>query len=561
MTIMHKALLATFILIMSIATMADAKLTTGKALFDYFIYTGNDDYYNQYPLTTKSSFYNPIIPGFYPDPAICRVGNDYWLVTSTFGYYPGVPIFHSNDLINWTLVGNVLNRPSQLPALQGQKVDKGGIYAPNINYDAQTKSYYMITTDVGRGHFYVTTKDPMKNQWSDPTWLTDIDGIDPAFFFDDDGQAYIIYKENTAGQPKWSNHRCLRIVRFDKNTGLTTGEPIKFREAGVGPEEHLGRNEGPHIYKINGKYYIIAAEGGTGIFHSEVAYRADSIFGPYTRWSRNPILTQRELKPERTNPVTCTGHADIVQTPDGNWWAVFLGCRPGPEGVEQLGRETFLMPVKWSMDGFPYIIQEKDTIPLTSTMQGAERIGKSTFGNFTWNDTFNSTKLRPEWLSLLGPADEFAKLKKGHLQLTPTEVMPQDGYTPSMLLRRIQHHKFTVETKFDFTPYPGAQAGIIIFKNEQRFYRFGLRRGMVIVESSTKNKTMTTLASVKVDDETESIKLKANCNGSKYEFLFSINGGKSWQRAVNNIDAMFVSQKAGGFTGTTIGVYAYRESL
>ena len=376
------------------ATIANAKAgpTDGKASFDYFSYSGNDDYYRQYPLTDKSAFFNPIIPGFHPDPALCRVGQDYWLVTSTFGYYPGVPLYHSRDLVNWTLVGNVLNRPSQLPALGGQEVGKGGIYAPNINYDPMTKTYYMLTTDVGRGHFYVSTKDPMANNWSDPVWLPAIDGIDPAFFFDDDGQAYIIYKESTEGKPKWSNHRSLRIARFDRNTGQTKGEPVKFSEEGVGPEERLARNEGPHIYKIKGKYYIIAAEGGTGNFHSEVAYRADSIFGPYTRWSRNPILTQRELKPNRSNPVTCTGHADIVQTPGGEWWAVFLGCRPGPGGVEQLGRETFMMPVSWSRDGFPYITQEKDTVPLTLRMEGAQRKAEVTFGNFTWRDDFDGER-------------------------------------------------------------------------------------------------------------------------------------------------------------------------
>lgn len=543
------------------AAHAQAEPAKGHAAFDYFIYSGDDDYYRQNPLTDKSAFFNPIIPGFHPDPALCRVGDDYWLVTSTFGYYPGVPLYHSRDLVNWTLVGNVLNRPSQLPALGGQEVGKGGIYAPNINYDPQTKTYYMLTTDVGRGHFYVSTKDPMKNEWSDPVWLTAIDGIDPAFFFDDDGQAYIIYKESTEGQPKWSNHRCLRIVRFDRTTGQTEGQPVKFREEGVGPEERLARNEGPHIYKIRGKYYIICAEGGTGIFHSEVAYRADSIFGPYTRWSRNPMLTQRELKAGRTNPVTCTGHADIVQTPGGEWWAVFLGCRPGPGGVEQLGRETFMMPVSWSRDGFPYITQEKDTVPLRLRMEGAERKGEVTFGNFTWRDDFDGQKPGPEWLSLLGPADEYASLSDGYLWLKPDEVLPQDRRTPPMLLRRIQHHMFTAETRLSFAPYPGAEAGMAVFKNEQRYYRFGLKRGMVVVERSDKGRSTTTIATVSVDDATTDIILRSTCNGEGYTFSFSTDGGATWQTAAESVDASFVSQRAGGFTGTTIGIYAYRVYL
>lgn len=558
---MIRKLLIANMLLMAVSVGASGSGEGAKASFDYFTYTGDDDYYRQNPLADKASFYNPIIPGFHPDPAICRVGDDYWLVNSTFGYFPGVPLYHSRDLVNWTLVGNVLNRPSQLPALAGQDVGKGGIYAPNISFDPQTGTYYMLTTDVGRGHFYVTTKNPMNNDWSDPVWLPAIDGIDPAFFFDDDSKAYIIYKESTEGQPKWSNHRCLRIARFDRATGQTTGAPVKFREAGVGPEERLARNEGPHIYKIDGKYYIICAEGGTGIFHSEVAYRADSVFGPYTRWSRNPMLTQRELKAGRTNPVTCTGHADIVQTPNGEWWAVFLGCRPGPGGVEQLGRETFLMPVNWSLDGFPYITQEKDTVPLMLRRNGTERREGVTFGNFTWRDDFDGRHTGPEWLSLLGPADAYASMVGGWLDIVPDEVLPQDRRTPPMLLRRIQHHKFTAETKLDFLPYPGAQAGMAVFKNEQRYYRFGLSRGMIVVERSDKGRSTSTIASVSVDSETKSVMLRTKCLGDNYEFSFSTDGGATWQTAAKGVDASFVSQRAGGFTGTMIGLYAYRQYL
>lgn len=561
MNIKKQTILYAALLMAAISAKAEGPHEEPKAAFDYFIYSGDDDYYRNRQLTDKSDFFNPILPGFHPDPALCRVGNDFWLVTSTFGYFPGVPLYHSSDLVNWTLVGNVLNRPSQLPALAGQEVGKGGIYAPNINYDPQTATYYMLTTDVGRGHFYVTTRDPWSNNWSDPVWLTDIDGIDPAFFFDDDGQAYIIYKESTEGQPKWSNHRCLRIVRFDRNTGLTTGQPVKFSEAGVGPEERLARNEGPHIYKIDGKYYIICAEGGTGIFHSEVAYKADSVFGPYTRWSRNPILTQRELKPGRSNPVACTGHADIVQTANGEWWAVFLGCRPGPGGIEQLGRETFIMPVSWSRDGFPYITQEKDTVPLTLRREGTERKERVTFGNFTWRDDFDGDSLRPEWLSLLGPADAYTSVGGGRLTLTPAEVLPQDGRTPPMILRRIQHHKFTAETRLDFSPYPGAEAGMAVFKNEQRYYRFGLRRGTIVVERSDKGRSASVIAATDVSDNTQSVILRTACLGDKYEFSFSADNGATWQTVARDVDASFVSQRAGGFTGTTIGVYAYRQHL
>ncbi|MDE6395123.1 MAG: glycoside hydrolase family 43 protein, partial [Duncaniella sp.] len=286
---------------------------TGKAQpeakFNYFSYQGNDDYYNENPLSNTGDYYNPVISGWASDPSICRVGDDYWLVTSTFGYFPGVPLYHSRDLVSWEHVGNVLSRPSQLPWLEGLSVDKGGIYAPDITYNPHNRTYYMITTCVMNGgeggskNFYVTAKDP-RGEWSDPVMLPDVEGIDPSFFFDEDGKAYIVHKSDEHSPVKWSNYRALSIIEFDPQTGKTVGEPVRFKEEGVGPEERLERNEGPHIYKINGKYYLLAAEGGTNWVHSEVCYRADSVFGPYRRWSRNPMLTQRLLKTNRNLPVT-----------------------------------------------------------------------------------------------------------------------------------------------------------------------------------------------------------------------------------------------------------------
>ncbi len=220
-------------------------------------------------------------------------------------------------------------------------------------------------------------------------WLKGIDGIDPSLFFDDDGSAYIVYKEDTTGRPKWSNYRCIRFIAFDPESGQTVGDSWPLAEAGVGPEEHLDRDEGPHIYKIDGRYFLICAEGGTSNHHSAVIYRADSLRGEFTRWSRNPALTQRYLKEKRTNPITCTGHADLVMTPEGEWWGVFLGCRPGPGGFQALGRETYLMPVKWSRDGFPYFTQSQDTVPLTQHREGVKHDPSwGSSGNFTWSDDF-----------------------------------------------------------------------------------------------------------------------------------------------------------------------------
>ncbi len=528
-----------------------------SALFRHFTYTGQDSYYAQNPLTNAHEFFNPILPGWYSDPSICRVNNDYYLVTSTFGYFPGVPLFHSTDLINWRQIGNVLDRPSQLAHLQGQSLDRGGIYAPTIRYNAHNHTFYMITTDVGKGNFYVTTTNPF-GPWSDPVYLPDVDGIDPSFFFDDDGKAYIVHKEDTQGKPKWSNYRSIKIIRFDVSSGKTFGRNEFFSEEGVGPEEHLGRDEGPHLYKINGKYYLICAEGGTGAFHSEVCYRADSVFGPYTRWSRNPMLTQRLLKENRSNPVACSGHVDMVQTPEGEWWGVFLATRPVNNGFENLGRETFLMPVKWSKDGFPYMTQEKDTVPMRLCMQNVVRGATPTFGNFTWTDDFSGPKLKPEWLMLWGDASPFFTLNNGlRLQCRPNTLAK--SITPAYVGRRLQHHNFTVEVDMSFTPTSNTAAGLMLLKNEDRQY-YLCRTVDGVTLYRTNHGVMTPMgAALKLKPSVKNLKFRVVSSGTKFSFFASFSGSEFCQVG-NDVDASYLSTRSsGGFTGTIIGMFA--ESL
>lgn len=529
-------------------------ISAQTALFTNFTYTGQDTYYNETPLQNEHQFYNPILPGWYSDPSICRVGNDYYLVASTFGYFPGVPIFHSTDLVNWRQIGNVLDRPSQLAHLSGQSLDRGGIYAPTIRFNQHNKTFYMITTDVGWGNFYVTAKNPA-GPWSDPTLLPDVDGIDPSFFFDDDGQAYIVHKEDTEGKPKWSNHRCIQIIRFDVASGQTVGPNVPFNEEGVGPEEHLGRDEGPHLYKINGKYYLLCAEGGTGNFHSEVCYRADSVFGPYTRWSRNPMLTQRLLNERRSNPVTCAGHVDMVDTPEGEWWGVFLASRPVNNGFENLGRETFIMPVKWSKDGFPYMTQEKDTVPLILSRNNAERGTDVTFGNFTWTDDFTSPKLRPEWMTLWGDATAFYKLDKGlHLMCKPNTLTK--AKTPAYVGRRLQHHKFTVEVSMQFKPTSNTRAGLMIVKNGDKQYYLCRDVDGINLFRMSHGKATAMGPGLKLGAKEKNLRLRVVSTGTKFAFFVSTNGSK-WLKVGDDVDAGYLSTRySGGFTGTTIGMFA-----
>lgn len=530
-----------------------------EAVFTSFAYSGHDAVYDAHPLG-QGEFYNPVIAGWSSDPSVVRTGDDYWLVTSTFGYFPGVPLYHSNDLANWKLVRNILDRPSQLDGLAGQSLDKGGIYAPQISYNTHNGLYYMITTDTGRknGHFYVTTDDP-RTDWSDPVWLDGIDGIDPSFFFDDDGRAYIVYKEETAGRPKWSNYRCIRFIEFDTAAGQTVGESWPLSEEGVDPVDRFDRAEGPHIYKVDGRYYLLTAEGGTGPRHSANIYRADNIRGPYLRSWRNPILTQRMMKDNRPDPVTCAGHADFVQTPSGDWYAVFLGQRPGPGKVSALGRETFLMPVHWSKDGWPWIVQcESDPVPVVLGIEGVT-VDSSTCssGNYRWSDNFTATELRPEWLSLRGAAP--VTVGSGRLSLPCSEATSLGKGTPAYVGRRIAHHAFDVSATLDFHPKSASErAGLLLIKNESAQYFFSVGKSSVELIKIGKN-GREVIASAARPSSKKPLTLVATTDGLTYKFSYQIADSEPVVVA-DVVDASFLSgERTGGFTGATVGLYA--ESL
>ncbi len=547
---MRKSILLLVAMLICGAGSAEKK-GSAVATFTFFEYEGQDDFYRENPLPDASSFYNPIVPGWHSDPSICRVGEDYFMVMSTFTYFPGVPLYHSRDLVNWRLIGNVLSRENQILSMKGQPINTGGIYAPAISYNPHNKTYYMVTTNVGVGNFYVTTKDPF-GEWSDPILLPDIKGIDPSFFFDDDGSAYLIHKEDVTGKPKWCNHRAIRISRFDPTTGQTYGEDMPFSELGVGPEERLDRDEGPHIYKINGYYYVMCAEGGTSWAHSAVVYRAENVLGPYTRWSRNPMLTQRLLKTSRSNPVTCTGHADLIDTPNGEWWAVFLGTRPMNGEFETLGRETFIMPVRWSADGFPYMTQSKDTIPWVLRREGVTRTPETTYGNFMWRDDFESKKLHSEWVMLRGSAQKYYKTGKGlRLQCSPYTTSQKEEI-PAFVGRRLQHHKYTATTAVRFSPPAGERAGMLLLRDEGRQYFFAVGVDDVTLYKIGR-KGEETLARHSLQHDGKPVSLRVVSHGFTYDFYYSTDGA-TWTQLCTGVDASHLS--CGGFTGSIIGMYA-----
>lgn len=288
---------------------------------------------------------NPVLSGFYPDPSICAVGNDFYLVNSTFAYFPGIPIFHSRDLAHWDQIGNVLDRSSQV-CLEGCRHSQG-IYAPTIRY--HKGMFYVITTNVsGGGSFIVTAEDPA-GSWSEPYFLgAEAPGIDPSLFFDSDGVCYYVGTRPNPEGVRYNGDWEIWAQELDLAAMKLTGESHMLWK---GAMNGAIWPEGPHLYRKDGFYYLLIAEGGTSVHHSVMAARSRSVFGPYEGNPANPILTHRHLG--RDYPVVNVGHGDLVEDPEGRWYMVMLASRPC-QGHTNMGRETFLAKVVWE-DGWPVV--------------------------------------------------------------------------------------------------------------------------------------------------------------------------------------------------------------
>jgi xylan 1,4-beta-xylosidase len=511
---------------------------------------------------------NPVLAGFYPDPSICRVGDDYYLVNSTFAYYPGIPVFHSKDLVNWKLIGYVIDRPNELD-YDTLGVSRG-IFAPAIRY-FQGLFYVTCTFVDGGGNFIVTAKDPA-GPWSNVTWLPQVDGIDPSLFFDDNGRAYLVYNSVAPdNKPLYEGHRTIRMRGFDV-AGLRVMDDARILvNGGTDIAKKPVWIEGPHIFKVEGQYYLIAAEGGTAEDHSEVVFKSENVAGPYVPYQGNPILTQRDLDPERKNPITCTGHADFVETPGGAWWAVFLGCQPYPPSAENYyntGRETFLAPVTWK-DGWPTIVPHGQVVanhypyPLPSAQEKEQlRYG----GSFDYTDDFSSDKLDLNWEFLRAPKENWYSLTKKpgflSMQLRP-ETCGGKG-NPSFLGRRQQHANSSGSTAMQFAPkHDNEKAGLLVFQNETHFYYVceSLDGGQPVIQlykSSAGAGEMQLLASRKLSwqEGAGEIHLRIDSHGSTYSFLCSLNGGP-WETVKERVDGTFLSTKvAGGFVGCMYALYS-----
>ena len=492
---------------------------------------------------------NPILSGFYPDPSIEKVGDDYYLIHSTFSYYPGLPIFHSKDLKNWTLKGHAIHRPEQLNFV-GQRATRG-LFAPAISHHKGT--FYVVCTQVDRlGNFVITAKDPA-GPWSDPVPLKEVSGIDPSIFFDEDDRAYILYNSEPPGNVSlYDGHRSIKIAEFDYKNLKVISEPRIIVNGGVDLSQKPVWIEGPHIFRKDGYYYLSAAEGGTSVNHSQVIFRTKSLNEPFVPWTGNPILTQRDLDPNRKDPITSTGHADLFIGPDNNWYAVYLAVRPYTGNHYNTGRETFLSPVTWTADGWPVILEKGKEVQRSLTLPWKEQ-AIAPVHRSDYNTDFKKG-IDPSFVYLRTKVeDKYRTDAKGlHLKLAPDSL--RGTGRPTFLGRRQMHMEADWSTSFLFSPTSADQrAGIALFQSEQHQYTLAktLKDGKEVLEIRSDR----LLAELPLTGNA-ALEIKVSIRKEAIHIDYR-EGNSSWQRWNTPLDPKFLStQTAGGFLGVLLGMFA-----
>ncbi|MBO4139724.1 glycoside hydrolase family 43 protein [Micromonospora tulbaghiae] len=484
------------------------------------------------------SYRNPILPGFWPDPSICRAGDDYYLVCSSFEYSPGVPIFHSRDLFGWRQIGNVLDRPGQL-RLPADTLASRGVYAPTIRY--HDDRFWVVTTNVTLDrHLIVTATDPA-GPWSDPVYL-DLPHVDPSLAWDDDGNC-------------WMTVSGVESYRIDPRTGEVFEGPVPMW-SGTGGQYP----EAPHLFRVGDWWYLLVSEGGTHTGHAVSVARARSPRGPFQPGPANPILTHRGTD----RPVQATGHADMVEAADGTWWMVLLGIRPRGQWppYHVLGRETFLVPVRW-VDGWPVV----DPVSCGTGSAGT--------GRWDDRDDFDDERLGAQWIS---PRDRPASAwsltdRPGWLTLHATgDSLDRSGAT--VVGRRQQHHDCRVSARVD----PGSgRAGLTIRIDEAHHYDLELARrqarvigrvgpfrqvfgecpvpaGAVTVALSTRTTDVLPPTVTSSDDLAQAGLVGVTAAGSD-TIRFEVETGDGWS-SLAELDGRYLSTEvASGFTGRVIGMY------
>ena len=484
-------------------------------------------------LSASAQWRNPVIPGFHPDPSVCRVGDDFYLVNSSFQYFPGVPIYHSKDLVNWRLIGNVLDRESQLP-LKGA-TSWLGIYAPTIRYHDGT--YYMVTTNVGNGgNFMVTATDP-RGPWSEPVWLEQ-QGIDPSLWFEG-GKCYLVSNPDDT----------IMLCEIDPVTGrqLTPSRPLWKGTGGRYPE-------GPHIYKKDGWYYLLISEGGTEIAHRVTIARSRHIYGPYTGNPANPILTHCNIEGQGKQ-IQATGHGDLVQAADGSWWMVFLGYRHLGGNYHHLGRETFLAPVDWKGQ-WPVVNRGHgvDTLMRTPTLPLVEQPALPTRYDF-------SEPFGPEWVYLQNPDSARYQRINGKLRLYGSLSSMTANDRPVFIGRRQEGPRLLAEVHVDFREsYNGDEAGLSVYQINDGHAEIcleGTKSKMSVSVKATVKGLTGRFATHEIDLYDAWLRIRSD--GDQYYFEYS-KDGQQYRQLYAMSCTLLSTETAGGFTGAVVGMYCYEKN-
>lgn len=501
---------------------------------------------------------NPILPGCYPDPSVVQVGDEYFLVTSTFEYFPGLPVFRSTDLVSWEQLGHVIDREGQLD-LDGI-ASSGGLFAPTIRHHDGV--FWVVCTLVRRpgeesgspsGNFVVTATDPA-GPWSDPVWL-DVAGIDPSLFFDDDGRIWV-HGTRLAAEPEWHDQTQVWLRELDPETMALTGPE---RILWTGALRGAVWAEGPHLYKVDGAYYLLAAEAGTSHEHAVCVARAEAVTGPYVGHKANPVLTHRHLGHGET--VVGPGHADLVQGPDGSWWALLLAMRTYGGYHYNLGRETFLVPVTWE-EGWPVFAPGAGRVPdvvevpfanaETSALVGPPQ--QVTAGVIGPGDV--------RWTSLRRPATTFATPSGDGWDLRVQPLTLADPLTPSFLGVRQQHQDCDFAVHLGLTGLgPDDSAGLAVRQSEKAHVTLTAARAnadqsddrdLVVRAVHVRDGGATVLAETTVA-ASDWLTLRVEVRQQDYALV--VDGDEPHVLATAD-GRTLDSAAAGGFLGLWLGVYA-----